>query len=207
MAWAQGAPGGGLSHLSIQSAGSVPSPPRTNGETNNTDAKMPGNAAHHRWVPLGDPRPPGPVLYVPHQLWCAPSFMCSTLCVEHSRRRRSSTREQRDNCPTLTYQQYSSPAAWKKQCAQFIFKSSNQRMHAEVPIDTLISPFWQPPPPFVGVGVNRRDHRRDNMLLYTSLAAHPPQVAHPAQKLPLLLDLCLKIRSWGTFCHPKKRCC
>ena len=27
------------------------------------------DAAHHQWVPLGDPEPPGPVLHFPQQQW------------------------------------------------------------------------------------------------------------------------------------------
>ena len=41
-------------------------------------AKMPGNAAHHRCVTLGDPEPPCAVVHFPHRLWWrAPSRLHS----------------------------------------------------------------------------------------------------------------------------------
>ena len=58
-----------------------------------------------------------------------------------------STCEKRDNCPTVSYQKYSSTQAWDKQCKQFISENSNQCVHPEVPTGTLTKRFTATPRP------------------------------------------------------------
>ena len=55
-------------------------------------------------------------------------------------RGRSSTREQRDNCPTLTSCKYFSPVAH--------FQNFNQCVHPEVPTAQVLI-LYDPPPPLL----------------------------------------------------------
>ena len=53
---------------------------------------------------------------------------------------RHSTCEQRDNCPTLTYEKWCPPVAWDKQCRQSIPKDPNWCVRLRSPCPPLKSP-------------------------------------------------------------------
>ena len=58
-------------------------------------------------------------------------------------RGRSSTCEQRDNCPTLTFCKRLSPVVCDKKCQEFISENPNQCVHLEMPAGTFAQPLWQ----------------------------------------------------------------